>query len=130
MKEKKMTNPELIYLCRQLSMLLKAGISLLEGISILRDDADTKDGQKILSVIYDELLETGDIQSALEKPKFFLPIFVHMVKMGELSGNLDDTFASLAAHYEAGRGPDRQHPGRSDLSSDHAGHALLRSSLC
>ena len=47
MKEKKMTNPELIYLCRQLSMLLKAGISLLEGISILRDDADTKDGQKI-----------------------------------------------------------------------------------
>lgn len=23
-----------------------------------------------------------------------------MVKMGELSGNLDDTFASLAAHYE------------------------------
>lgn len=100
MKEKKMTNPELIYLCRQLSMLLKAGISLLEGISILRDDADTKDGQKILSVIYDELLETGDIQSALEKTEVFPSYFVHMVKMGELSGNLDDTFASLAAHYE------------------------------
>ena len=100
MKEKKMTNPELIYLCRQLSMLLKAGISLLEGVSILRDDADTKDGQKILSVIYDELLETGDIQSALEKTEVFPSYFVHMVKMGELSGNLDDTFASLAAHYE------------------------------
>ena len=100
MKEKKMTNPELIYLCRQLSMLLKAGISLLEGISILRDDADTKDGQKILSVIYDELLETGDIQSALEKTEVFPSYFVHMGKMGELSGNLDDTFASLAAHYE------------------------------
>ena len=72
MKEKKMTNPELIYLCRQLSMLLKAGISLLEGISILRDDADTKDGQKILSVIYDELLETGDICTGKNRSFSFL----------------------------------------------------------
>ena len=46
MKEKKMTNPELIYLCRQLSMILNAGNSLLEGISILRDYADTKEWQK------------------------------------------------------------------------------------
>lgn len=82
MKEKKMTNPELIYLCRQLSMLLKAGISLLEGISILRDDADTKDGQKILSVIYDELLETGDIQSALGKNRSFSFLFCSHGKNG------------------------------------------------
>ena len=100
MKEKNMTNQELIYLCRQLSMLLKAGISLLEGISILKEDADTEDGKKILSVIYEELLESGDIQSALEKTAVFPPYFIHMVKMGELSGNLDDTFASLAVHYE------------------------------
>ena len=100
MKEKKMTNPELIYLCRQLSMLLKAGISLLEGISILRDDADTEDGKKILSTIYEELLESGDIQTALEKTGVFPPYLIHMVKMGDLSGNLDDTFASLAVHYE------------------------------
>ena len=100
MKEKKMTNPDLIYLCRQLSMLLKAGISLLEGVSILRDDADTEDGKKILSAIYDELLESGDIQSALEKAEIFPSYFIHMVKMGDLSGNLDDTFASLATHYE------------------------------
>lgn len=71
MKEKNMTNQELIYLCRQLSMLLKAGISLLEGISILKEDADTEDGKKILAVIYDELLESGDIQSALEKAAVF-----------------------------------------------------------
>ena len=100
MKEKNMTNQELIYLCRQLSMLLKAGISLLEGISILKEDADTEDGKKILAVIYDELLESGDIQSALEKAAVFPPYFIHMVKMGDLSGNLDDTFASLAVHYE------------------------------
>lgn len=75
MKEKNMTNQELIYLCRQLSMLLKAGISLLEGISILKEDADTEDGKKILAVIYDELLESGDIQSALEKAAVFSPVF-------------------------------------------------------
>ena len=46
MKEKNMNNQELIYLCRQLSMLLKAGISLLEGISILKEDADTEDGKR------------------------------------------------------------------------------------
>lgn len=74
MKEKKMTNPELIYLCRQLSMLLKAGISLLEGISILRDDADTKDGQKFCPSFTTNCWKPEIFNLHWKKPKFFLPI--------------------------------------------------------
>lgn len=97
---KKLSNPELVYFCRQVSMLLKAGISLLESISILRDDAATLDGKAIFSDIYDELLETGNIPAALQKTEVFPAYLIRMAEMGELTGNLDDTFASLAEHYQ------------------------------
>lgn len=98
--KKKLTNSELVYICRQISMLLKAGISLLEAISILQDDAVSEDGRTVLSTIYNELLETGEIKSALQKTEVFPAYLIHMVEIGELSGNLDDTFASLAIHYQ------------------------------
>lgn len=95
-----LTNPELIFLCSQLSMLLRAGISLLEAVSILKEDAPTKEGGEILSVVHDRLLETGNIQDALEHAEVFPSYLIHLVEIGDLSGNLDNTFASLASHYQ------------------------------
>ena len=64
---KKLSNEELVFFCQQLALLLKSGISLLEGVSILRDDAATEEARNILSLVYDELLESGSIRDALQK---------------------------------------------------------------
>lgn len=98
--KKKLSNEELVFFCQQLALLLKSGISLLEGVSILRDDAATEEARNILSLVYDELLESGSIRDALQKARVFPPYLIHMAQMGDISGSLDDTFQSLALYYQ------------------------------
>ena len=97
---KNLTNTELIYLSRQLALILKSGISLLEGISILQEDAASDEGKKILTDMYEHLLLSGNIKEAFAAAEVFPEHMLHMIELGERSGNLDETFASLADHYE------------------------------
>ena len=46
--QKALNNNELSSLARQLSMLLHSGISVLESVSILREDAVSSYGKEIL----------------------------------------------------------------------------------
>ena len=58
--QKALNNNELSSLARQLSMLLHSGISVLESVSILREDAVSSDGKEILGGLYERLEETGE----------------------------------------------------------------------
>ncbi len=52
---KKLSNLEIAAFCSQMAMVLQAGISSLEGIAILREEAESQEDEKILTVIYDTL---------------------------------------------------------------------------
>ena len=72
---KKLSNLEIAAFCSQMAMVLQAGISSLEGIAILREEAESREDEKILTVIYDTLSDTGQLSSALEAPAYFRRIF-------------------------------------------------------
>ena len=59
-----LTDNELSVFSEQLAMILHSGISALEGISILRDDAPEGEGKEILSAVYDSLEMSGDLAQA------------------------------------------------------------------
>ena len=60
MKEKKLlNNQELSMFCDQMAMIINAGISAMEGISIMLDDATTDEGREILQTILDKCNEGG-----------------------------------------------------------------------
>ena len=99
-KFKKLSNLEIAAFCGQMAMVLQAGISSLEGIAILRDEAESPADAKILTVIYDSLAETGQLAPALESSGVFPPYFLQMCRIGEQSGQLDKVMRSLAAFYE------------------------------
>ena len=99
-KFKKLSNAEIAAFCGQMAMVLQAGISSLEGIAILRDEANTKEDAGILTVIYDSLAETGQLSEALAAPGVFPPYFLRMCRIGEQSGQLDRVMRSLSAFYE------------------------------
>ena len=56
---KLLNNQELSMFCDQIAMILNAGISPMEGISIMLDDATTDEGRQILQKILDKCNE-GD----------------------------------------------------------------------
>lgn len=97
---KVLSYPELAAFCGQLSMILKSGISSLEGISIMMEDAENEAEKELLSAMYEEMLTTGLFSQALIKVSCFPSYMVQMVIIGEETGNLDNVMESLASYYD------------------------------
>ena len=95
-----LNDSELSVFADQLSMILHSGISVLEGISIMRDDMPKGEGRDILSKIYDVLENTGYLSEALRDSGVFPDYFVEMTAVGERSGMLEDVLSSLSGYYQ------------------------------
>lgn len=89
-----------IYL-RQFATLLKAGVTVVEATAILAVQTESKALKKALLDIEQELKEGNPFSSAAAKhTKIFTPMFINMLKSGEVSGNMDDTLERLAVYFE------------------------------
>jgi type IV pilus assembly protein PilC len=89
-----------IYL-RQFSTLIKAGVTVVESTAILSAQTESKALKKALLSVEEDLREGNPLSEAVSKhKKIFTPMFINMVKAGEVSGNLDETLDRLAEHFE------------------------------
>ena len=64
--KKLLNNQELSMFCDQIAMILNAGISAMEGISIMLDDATTEEGRQILQTILDKCNEGDTFHHSVE----------------------------------------------------------------
>jgi len=86
---------------RQLATLIEAGMPLLRGLRILREQEESPALQKILDQISEQIEGGGSLSEALAAhPKQFNMLYVNMVKAGELSGALEITLRRLADFME------------------------------
>lgn len=99
-KPKPFSNSELSAFCGQLALILQSGISSIEGISVMLEDATAEDERQILSLMQDKLTETGSLCDAFTAAGVFPGYLVHMVQIGEETGTLDNVMDALSAHYE------------------------------
>lgn len=84
-------------LSRFLATMLRAGISLPEAVDIIRQEMRNQLLKKILVDIAFQTRKGSSLSSVLAKyPKVFDPVFLTMVKAGEESGTLDQSFDYLA----------------------------------
>ena len=98
--KKKLSNEELITFCSQMALILKSGISSLEGIYIMEEGDVSSEGREILKEIQEELEVYGMLYTAMEKTGVFPEYTLHMVEIGEQTGRLDETMEALAAYYQ------------------------------
>lgn len=99
-QSKPLSNTEISSFCSQMSMILGSGISGLEGITIMLEDAQTPEETQILDTILKAYEETGNLQEALRAPAIFPDYLLNMVDIGEQTGKLDEVMLSLSEHYE------------------------------
>ncbi len=99
-KAKSLSHSEVASFCNQMAMILRAGISSIEGIAIMKEEASLPQDQEILTTIYDSLVETGQLTDALEASGVFPSYFLQMCRIGEQTGQLDKVMSSLSAFYE------------------------------
>lgn len=93
------SDQELSAFCGQLALILQSGISSIEGISVMLEDAQSEEERQILNTMQDRLTETGSLADAFAAADIFPPYLVHMVQIGEESGTLDTVMDALSTHY-------------------------------
>lgn len=97
----KVSVQELTTFCSQFSIMLTAGISILETLESLKEQSFSAFFRNLLKLIYDDVKSGIMLSDALNKhEKVFPEFFRSMVYVGEASGKLDLVFKSLAEYYE------------------------------
>jgi type IV pilus assembly protein PilC len=87
--------------CREFSVLLNAGVTIVEAMSLLKSQSENRMLCEVLGDVH-ELLQRGSVLSqAMESHDgVFDEFFVNMIKVGEASGTLDSVMSRLADYYE------------------------------
>ncbi len=97
----KVSNRDIVILSRQMATLFEAKVSALRIFQLLAAQSENPVLRKVLKVVVDDVQAGTPISDALAKHgEAFSPFYVNMVKAGEESGNLDQTFMYLADHLE------------------------------
>ena len=93
---------ELVIFTRQLATMVGAGISLLEAIDVLKEQAETPGMRATCETISEQLRGGADLSAAMAMcPKVFNELYVSMVSAGEVSGQMDSVLERLADYQEA-----------------------------
>ena len=92
---------ELAIFTRQFSVMIDAGLPLVQCLEILAGQQENKIFQKVL-INTREMVEGGSTLSAAMKasPKVFDPLYTNMVEAGETGGILDTILQRLSAYIE------------------------------
>lgn len=92
---------EQIIFTKNLSGMLKAGLSLSRAISVLQKQTKNQKFYKILVSLSDEINAGGTLSSGLAKfPNIFSKLFVSMTRAGEESGNLSGVLSEVGMNLE------------------------------
>ncbi len=92
---------DVVVLSRQIATLFEAQVSALKAFTLLAGNADSPALSKKLTQITDDLQAGFSISGALAKhPDVFSDFYINMVKAGEESGKLNQTFNYLADYLE------------------------------
>lgn len=83
------------------SILQSSGVSILDSMNILGGTIGNAAIASQLSRIRDLMAEGQGLSGPLKSSKYFSPMVIHMVAVGEESGNLDELLKEMSVHYDA-----------------------------
>lgn len=91
----------LIVFAHNLSAMMKAGLSLSRGLTILERQTKNPAFKKTIKTLIDEISRGSTLSAGMAKfPKVFSAIFVSMVRAGEESGGLSDALLVVGDQLE------------------------------
>ncbi|MBN2125334.1 MAG: type II secretion system F family protein [Deltaproteobacteria bacterium] len=97
----KVTKKDIVIFTRQFSTMIDAGLPLVQGLTILAEQAENPSFKTILKDINKDVEGGSTLAEALKKhPKVFDDLFVNLVAAGEVGGILDTILRRLAGFIE------------------------------
>jgi type IV pilus assembly protein PilC len=99
--QKKVKKRELMHLCRQLSVFLRSGVSVIQALAVLSEETSNKLLKSALDGMQTSL-ESGArfSEAASEHPELWPGYSVEILRSAELTGNLDEVLDQLGDYLE------------------------------
>lgn len=99
--DKKVTIKDLSVMSRQLATMIGAGLPLLKALTILAGQSENPKLAEVLDEVRTGVEEGATFSDSLAKhPRTFPPLFVNLVRAGEVGGFLETSLDSVAKNYE------------------------------
>jgi type II secretory pathway component PulF len=91
----------LVFFTRQLSTMFSAGLTIEKAITNLEKEEKNKKFQRVLRRLSDDIKKGYSLSEAMEQhPGVFNPLYVALVKAGEVSGTLHTVLDELSEYLE------------------------------
>ncbi len=99
--DKKIKMKDIVIMSRQISTLFEAQVSALKAFNLLATNTENPSLVKVLDTISSDIQSGVSISEALARhPDVFSVFYINMVKAGEESGKLTQTFSYLAEYLD------------------------------
>lgn len=87
--------------CRQFVSIIKAGVSVINALEMMRDQTENKSLKNALKGVHEDVSKGEPLATAMKKrSKVFPSMLCNMVEAGEASGSLDVAFERMAVQFE------------------------------
>ena len=108
MKSLELSNLEIAYLCRELALLLHAGIGEANALYLLMEETDDKQMQTLLNTMARQMDEGCFLSEAFRQAGCFPAYITGLLQVGEAAGRTEEALNALYAYYENKEQMERQ----------------------
>jgi MSHA biogenesis protein MshG len=104
LREKKVTSLDVQLFSRQLYTLLKSGVPIMRGLAGLQESAISPAFGRVIRDLRESLDAGRELSAAMRRhPLVFNNFYLSMVRVGEMTGRLDEVMLRLFDHLEFDR---------------------------
>ena len=97
----KIEHVDILLFTRQLHTLMKAGVPIMRALAGLQDSSANPAMKSVLAQIRESLDSGRELSMSLARhPKIFTPFYLSMVRVGEMTGRLEEVLIRLFEHME------------------------------
>ncbi|NNG23204.1 type II secretion system F family protein [Telluria aromaticivorans] len=102
--EKKVTSMDVQLFSRQIYTLLKSGVPIMRGLAGLQESCVNKTFGRVIKDLRESLDAGRELSSSMARhPAVFNTFYLSMVRVGEMTGRLEEIFLRLFDHLEFDR---------------------------
>jgi len=95
----RIVHADILLFTRQMHTLIKAGVPIMRALGSLHDSSGNPAMRGMLQGVRDSLDQGRELSMSLARhPRVFTPFYLSMVRVGEMSGRLEEIFLRLFDH--------------------------------
>ncbi|MEG1633762.1 MAG: type II secretion system F family protein [Oscillospiraceae bacterium] len=98
-KKKLVDNDSLSVLCAELCEILRSGITVGEGFSLISEQERDRELKALYAALYENTVDGGSVSNAMRESAAFPEYMLRMIGVAEETGALEGVLSELSEHY-------------------------------